>query len=81
MVATIVLASVLCVAPAFGVQEAAPPSGLEGRYAEPYSDPLASDNWFRLKQCDNDFGLTLGHYGVTPGCYVSLALFWSFDDS
>jgi len=155
MVATIVLASILCVAPAFGAEEAAPRSGLEGRYAEAYSDPLApfnekmfwfnlkldkyvlhpvasgyasvvpeparesvgrffdnvgfiprfannlfqlrfaqavgevarfginttlgvaglfdvADNWFGLKQCDNDFGLTLGHYGVAPGWYVVL---------
>jgi phospholipid-binding lipoprotein MlaA len=53
MVATIVLALILCVAPAFGVEEAAPRSGLEGRYAEPYSDPLAPFNekmfWFNLK--------------------------------
>lgn len=29
-----------------------------------------ADDWFGLKQNDNDFGLTLGHYGVPPGWYV-----------
>jgi phospholipid-binding lipoprotein MlaA len=31
-----------------------------------------ADKWFGLKQCDDDFGLTLGHYGVPPGWYVVL---------
>ena len=29
-----------------------------------------ADKWFRLKQSDNDLGLTLGRYGVAPGWYV-----------
>jgi phospholipid-binding lipoprotein MlaA len=29
-----------------------------------------ADKWFGLQQSDNDFGLTLGHYGVPPGWYV-----------
>jgi phospholipid-binding lipoprotein MlaA len=29
-----------------------------------------ADNWFGLKQSDNDFGLTLAHYGVAPGWFV-----------
>lgn len=29
-----------------------------------------ADDWFGLPQSDNDFGLTLGHYGVPPGWYV-----------
>ena len=29
-----------------------------------------ADSWFGLKQHDNDFGLTLGYYGVPSGAYV-----------
>jgi phospholipid-binding lipoprotein MlaA len=31
-----------------------------------------ADHWFGLKQHDNDFGLTLGHYGVPTGAYLVL---------
>jgi phospholipid-binding lipoprotein MlaA len=31
-----------------------------------------ADHWFGLQQSDNDFGLTLGHYGVPPGWYLVL---------
>jgi phospholipid-binding lipoprotein MlaA len=31
-----------------------------------------SDQWFGLKQNDNDMGLTLGHYGVGNGTYLVL---------
>jgi phospholipid-binding lipoprotein MlaA len=33
-----------------------------------------ADNWFGLKQEDNDFGLTLAKYGVDEGPYVVLPL-------
>ena len=33
-----------------------------------------ADNWFGLKQEDNDFGLTLAKYGVGEGPYVVLPL-------
>jgi phospholipid-binding lipoprotein MlaA len=29
-----------------------------------------ADGWFGLKEHQNDFGLTLGHYGVPSGAYV-----------
>ncbi|MGH7932706.1 MAG: MlaA family lipoprotein [Candidatus Binataceae bacterium] len=29
-----------------------------------------ADHWFDLKQHNDDFGLTLGHYGVPSGAYV-----------
>jgi phospholipid-binding lipoprotein MlaA len=29
-----------------------------------------ADGWFGLKEHQNDFGLTLGHYGVPAGAYV-----------
>jgi len=29
-----------------------------------------ADKWFGLKEHPNDFGLTLGHYGVPPGAYI-----------
>jgi phospholipid-binding lipoprotein MlaA len=29
-----------------------------------------ADNWFGLKEHPNDFGLTLGHYGVGTGPYI-----------
>ncbi len=31
-----------------------------------------ADNWFGLKQSDDDFGLTLGHYGAGSGPYLVL---------
>ena len=145
----------LCIGSAWGDDEAPPPAGQPGSYAEPYGDPLApfnekmfwfnlrldkyvlhpvasgyaktlpqsaregvgrffdnvdflprfannlfqlrfqpavtevarfginttlgmaglfdvADDWFGLKPNDNDFGLTLGHYGVTPGWYIVL---------
>jgi phospholipid-binding lipoprotein MlaA len=29
-----------------------------------------ADSWFGMKQNNDDFGLTLGHYGVPPGAYI-----------
>jgi phospholipid-binding lipoprotein MlaA len=29
-----------------------------------------ADHWFGIKQHSDDFGLTLGHYGVPPGAYI-----------
>ena len=29
-----------------------------------------ADSWFGIKQHDDDFGLTLGHYGIPEGYYV-----------
>lgn len=29
-----------------------------------------ADDWFGLKENRDDFGLTLGHYGVPPGAYI-----------
>jgi phospholipid-binding lipoprotein MlaA len=29
-----------------------------------------ADHWFGMKQNNDDFGLTLGHYGVPPGAYI-----------
>jgi len=29
-----------------------------------------ADSWLGLKENHDDFGLTLGHYGVTPGWYI-----------
>ena len=34
-----------------------------------------ADPWFGLKEHDNDFGLTLGHYGVHMGPYIVLPLY------
>jgi phospholipid-binding lipoprotein MlaA len=31
-----------------------------------------ADNWFGLKQSNDDFGLTLGHYGAGSGAYLVL---------
>ncbi len=31
-----------------------------------------ADKWFGLKQQDNDFGMTLGYYGISPGPYLVL---------
>jgi phospholipid-binding lipoprotein MlaA len=31
-----------------------------------------ADSWFGLKQHNDDFGLTLGHYGIYSGPYVML---------
>jgi len=34
-----------------------------------------ADSWFGLKENKDDFGLTLGHYGVPPGPYLVLPFF------
>jgi phospholipid-binding lipoprotein MlaA len=34
-----------------------------------------ADPWFGLKEHDNDFGLTLGHYGVDMGPYLVLPFY------
>lgn len=34
-----------------------------------------ADPWFGLKEHDNDFGLTLGHYSVHMGPYIVLPLY------
>lgn len=31
-----------------------------------------ADRWFGLKEQNDDFGLTLGHYGISPGPYLVL---------
>jgi len=31
-----------------------------------------ADSWFGMKPHNDDFGLTLGHYGIYPGAYVML---------
>jgi phospholipid-binding lipoprotein MlaA len=38
-----------------------------------FFDP--ADEWFGLKQYNNDFGLTLGRYGVGEGAYLVLPFF------
>jgi phospholipid-binding lipoprotein MlaA len=34
-----------------------------------------ADDWFGLQQHNNDFGLTMGHYGIYSGPYVMLPFF------
>lgn len=34
-----------------------------------------ANSWFGLKEQPNDFGLTLGHYGIYPGPYVMLPFY------
>ena len=34
-----------------------------------------ADSWFGMKQHNDDFGLTLGHYGIYSGAYVMLPFF------
>lgn len=34
-----------------------------------------ADGWFGLRQHNNDFGLTMGHYGIYSGPYVMLPFF------
>ena len=33
-----------------------------------------ADSWFGMKQHNDDFGLTLGHYGIYSGPYIMLAV-------